>query len=407
MTRLAEILSQGDEIVTGAVVDTNAAWLARLLEEAGLRVRRHMAVGDDPEAIAAALRGASERAGHVVCTGGLGPTDDDHTALGVSLAFDLPLEERAEALQQVEARYAAFGRALDPSGRRQARLPRGAVLLENRFGTAPGFRLDRSGCTLWFLPGVPREMEGMAREHLEPALVSLGLVRDRIHVVRCVGIGESLVQERLRDLALPPGIRIGWRAMIPEVQVRLRGRPEVPPEVLSAVVDRVTLALGDHVFGVDSGPLEEVIGLRLRDLGQTVATAESCTAGRLAAALTRVPGASAWFLEGAVVYANAAKARSCGVDLEVLAAHGAVSEPVARAMAEGIRARAGSTWGLSTTGIAGPTGGTPEKPVGTVYIAVAGPSGTTQRRLRLTGAREPIMDRTVGAVLDLLRGVLG
>jgi len=406
VTLPAEIVSQGDEVVTGLVADTNAAFLARLLEAAGLGVTRHVAVGDDRDAIAAALGDAASRAAHVVCSGGLGPTDDDLTADAVALAFGLPLEERPEALAQVEARYAAFGRPVGPSGRRQARLPQGALLLENRSGTAPGFRVDVPGSVLWFLPGVPREMEQMAREHLEPALAALGLPRDRIHVVRCVGIGEGVVQERMRDLRIPPGVRVGWRAAIAEVQVRVRAAPAVPDDVHTAYLGDVAAALGDRVFGVDSGPLEEVVGHRLRDRGETLATAESCTAGRLAAAITRVPGASEWFLEGAVVYANEAKVRTCGVPPAALAAHGAVSEPVARALAEGIRARAGSTWGLATTGIAGPTGGTPDKPVGTVHLALAGPRGTNHRRIHLVGAREPVMDRAVGAALDLLRGAL-
>ncbi len=406
MTLLAEIVSQGGEVVTGDVPDTNAAFLARLLDQAGLCVTRHTTVGDDPDAIAGVLAEAAGRAAHVVCTGGLGPTDDDHTAAAASRAFGLPLEEHPEALAQVRARYAAYGRPLEPSGRRQARLPRGAALLENRHGTAPGFRVARPGCSLWFLPGVPREMEAMARDHLAPALAALGLPRDRIRVIRCTGIGEGLVQERMWGLAIPAGIRIGWRAVIPEVQVKLRAGPEVPEDDLAALVEGVSAVLGDRVFAVDGGPLEEVVGRRLYDRQETVATAESCTAGRLAAAITRVPGASAWFLEGAVVYANAAKIQACGVDTSVLAAHGAVSEPVARAMAEGIRYRAGSTWGLATTGIAGPSGGTPEKPVGTVHVAVAGPSGTAHRLLCLPGARETIMDRAVGAVLDLLRCAL-
>jgi nicotinamide-nucleotide amidase len=402
----AEIVSQGDEVVTGQVADTNAAFLARLLEDAGLGVTRHVVVGDDPVLIARALEDAAGRAAQVVCTGGLGPTDDDHTTDAVGLAFGLPLEERPEALAEVQARYAAWGRAPDPSGRRQARLPVGATLLKNRLGTAPGFRVDRPGCALWFLPGVPREMEAMAREHLEPALAALALDRDRIHVVRCAGIGEGLVQERMRGLEIPSGVRIGWRAVIPEVQVKLRAGPEVPEDRLDAFLQRLIAVLGDRVFSVDGGSLEEVVGQRLRDRGETVATAESCTAGRLAAAITRVPGASAWFLEGAVVYANDAKVRTCGVDPVLLEAHGAVSEPVARALAEGIRRRAGATWGLSTTGVAGPSGGTPDKPVGTVHIAVAGPTGTTHRQLCGPGARESVMDRAVGAVLDLFRCVL-
>ncbi len=406
-----EILSQGDEVVSGQVVDSNAAEIARAVEGLGLHVLRHGAVRDDAQQIAAALRCAAGRAQEVICTGGLGPTLDDCTAEAAALAFDLPLEERPAALQQVQARYAAFKRPLDEAGRRQARIPAGAALLENRWGTAPGFAVDSGGARLWFLPGVPREMRPMLRAHVLPGLRKRHATQPRrVVTLRCLGLHESRLQQCLRPLRLPLGLRLGYRAVVPEVQVKLYVRQGVEEPVVQGALQELRGALGRAVFGVEdeqaglrSGPIAAVVGRALAARGETVATAESCTAGRVAAAITAVPGSSQWFMEGAVVYSDAAKRRQCGVPPEVLETHGAVSEPVARALAEGIRRRAGTSWGLSATGIAGPGGGTEEKPLGTVHIAVAGAGGTTWRRLRLPGDREMVMGLTVGSVLDLLR----
>jgi len=406
-----EILSQGDEVLFGEVVDTNAAEIARAITDLGLPVGRHACVGDDPEAIAALLIEAAERATEVICTGGLGPTADDHTADAVARAFGLALHEHPRALEQVRARYARLGRELDATGRRQARLPQGARLLENRWGTAPGFALDRRPARLWFLPGVPVEMRAMLGAHVLPALRERypDLAPGRTVVFRCLGLGESRAQLLLADISAP-GLRVGYRAALPEVQIKLRFAQGADPGVAEAVVAGVRCRLGAAIFaeedGAPAGPLEEIVARLLLERGQTLATAESCTAGRLAAALTRLSGSSAWFAEGAVVYSNAAKERACGVPHTLLETCGAVSEPVARALAEGVRARAGTTWGLATTGIAGPTGGSPEKPVGTVHIAVAGPDGTAHRALWLPGDREQVMARAVAGVLNLLRETL-
>jgi nicotinamide-nucleotide amidase len=230
----------------------------------------------------------------------------------------------------------------------------------------------------------------------------------RLLTFRCVGLPESRAQLLLRELE-HPAVRMGFRAVMPEVQVKLRFEPDAEEAFVQEQAARVGAALGRWAYTLEDsaqpgsgGRIDEVVGRALLARGQTVATAESCTAGRVAAALTRMPGSSAWLLEGAVVYSNAAKERLCGVPAATLEEHGAVSEPVARALAEGARERAGATWGLSTTGIAGPGGGTEDKPVGTVHIAVAGPTGTACRLLRLPGDRERVMDRTVALVLRLL-----
>lgn len=398
----AVILAQGDELTTGATVDTNSSWLAGRLWGLGVLVRRVVTAPDDQAEIASVLREAEAMADVVVSTGGLGPTSDDWTAAAAATAFDMPLELNALALAQVEARYAAWRRQPTPAARKQAVLPRGCRVLENHWGTAPAFAIDRPGCPFYFLPGVPREMKPLFESAVEPEIrARLGTVPPRLVILRTSGAPESELAERMRGIH-EPGLTVGYRASMGEVQIKLRFDADVPEERASEVVSATRAALGAAVYGVDSGDLAEVVGRKLGERGETLAVAESCTAGRLAAFVASVPGASAWLLEGAVVYSNAAKTRAVGVPAALIEAHGAVSEEVARALAEGVRARAASTWGIGVTGIAGPGGGTAEKPVGTVHIAVAGPTGTVARKLALAGDRERIQTLSVAASLTLL-----
>ncbi len=395
-----DVLSQGEEILSGALVDTNTSFTCATLGALGLVPNRAACVGDVLEDIRNALREAAARSDIVVCTGGLGPTSDDLTAEAAALAFERELHEDPVALAQIEARYASRNRTMPPANRKQAVVPQGAVILENHLGTAPGFRLDVEGSTLFFLPGPPFEMRPMVEAYVVTwARTHLAIVPRRTVLLRCVGLPESVAAQRMAGFERP-GVVLGYRAALPEVHVKLHLAPELDAAPLVA---EARARLGDHVFGVDCGPLEEVVGSSLRARGETVAVAESCTGGRLGAALTSVPGASAYFLGGALVYSNAEKVRQCGVREDVLSTHGAVSEAVARALAEGIRSATGATWGVGVTGIAGPGGGTPEKPVGLVHLAVAGPDGTRATQLRAPYDRPRIMQFAVGAALDLLR----
>lgn len=395
-----DIVSQGEELVSGQGTDTNASWLCAELGALGLRAGRITVVGDALDEIRDVLAEAAGRARVVVCTGGLGPTSDDLTRDAAAAAFGRPLVESAEALGQVEARYRTRNRAMPVKNRVQALLPEGATLLENRLGTAPGFRIDHEACSLYFLPGVPFEMKAMVHEHVLPDVRErFSLPPRRTIVFRCVGLAESVAAERM-DGVEREGVGVGYRASFPEVQVKLHLAPDIDAAPL--IVD-TQARLGDAVFGVDTGNLAEVLGQALAARGETVATAESCTAGRIAAELTAIPGASRYVLGGAVVYSNAEKVRQCGVSQALLDEHGAVSEPVARALAEGIRARVGATWGIGVTGIAGPDGGSAEKPVGTVHIAVAGPAGTAHRRWRLPYDRPRNLLASTASALDLLR----
>lgn len=400
-----DLLSTGQEVVCGDIVDTNSAWLCQQFFGLGLTPGRLTTVGDQFEPLCEALSEASRRSQVVVVTGGLGPTTDDLSRDVAAKVFGRPLYQNAEALSQIEARYRAFGRGLTQGCYQQALLPEGSELLENRWGTAPGFAVDTGASIVFFLPGVPGEMTRMFDHHLRPRLISrFGLVPRKRHVIRCMGLPESVANQRMEGFAFP-GVIVGYRAAMPEVHVKLEYEEGVETE---APLQEAISRLGKPVFGVDCGPLEEVLGDLLKARGQTVTVAESCTSGRLAAALTAKPGASAYFLGGALVYSNAEKVRAVGVDPAVLAEKGAVSEEVARSLAEGVRRAVGSHWGIGVTGIAGPDGGTPEKPVGTVHIAVASGSQTWHQKLLLPGDRERVMRFSVGASLELLRrAILG
>lgn len=396
-----DIVSQGEELLSGQNVDTNAPWISGELQSLGLVPGRVSVVGDELDAIRVVLAEAAERASVVICTGGLGPTTDDLTRDAAAAAFGMPLEESEEALRQILERYRSRLRPMPPTNRVQARLPRGSVLLENRLGTAPGFELTVGDCALYFLPGVPFEMKPMLIEKVLPRLRErFALAPRRTVLLRCVSLAESVAGERMAGFERP-GVTVGYRASFPEVQVKLHVDAGLDGDALA---EEAIARLGrQHVFGVGTGPLATVVGGMLRDRGETVATAESCTAGRIAADLTAAPGASDYFLGGAVVYANAAKVDFCGVPAELIARDGAVSESVARALAEGIRTRMGSTWGIGITGIAGPGGGSEEKPVGTVHIACAGPDGVEHAALRLPYDRLRNLAVSVALALDLLR----
>ncbi len=419
--RVAEILSQGDEVVTGQIADTNAAWLSTRLTDLGFVVQRHTAVGDRLGDLVAVLREIAGRCDLCVCTGGLGPTTDDLTAEAVAVAFDAPLALDEEAMAQIEAMYQRYSRRMPEINRKQAWLPTGSVRLDNRWGTAPGFAFQAGATRFVFMPGVPREMRPMFDENVVPDLgPRFDLMAGRLVTLRTAGVGESDLQERI-GVFDEPGFVLGYRTILPENQVKLRLSPEVDAATERRVVSRLVAALGTAVFtvegltpvegtraslpGVDcgGGELAEVIGRHLRASSATLSVAESCTGGRIAAACTAVPGASDWFLDGLVTYANAAKERLLGVSRETLATHGAVSEAVAREMAVGCRERSGATWAIGITGIAGPGGGSLEKPVGTVYIAIASPGGVTHRAIRLGGDRARIQALATGGALDTLR----
>jgi nicotinamide-nucleotide amidase len=383
----AEILSTGDEVRSGAVVDTNAAFIAEALETNGITVNRHTCVGDDVDAIAEVLQAIARRSDLVVVTGGLGPTADDVTAEAAARAAGVGLAEMPEALAQVERFFQSKGLEMSAANRKQALLPTGVAVLENLDGSAPGFCMSIGTCRMYFLPGVPREMKPMLVRHVLNDLHQRhreGCITYRVDVVTTFGLPESVVGEKLKDLLLvDKRIRMGLRVLFPEIHVRIYGhgdRRDALDEQMRQVKQSIRERLGKRVLSIDGASLPEVLGNMLLQRGATLAMAESCTGGLMAKQLTDVPGSSGFFLLSAVTYANAAKMTTLGVANETLQRFGAVHEATAREMAEGARRAAGSDYALSTTGIAGPDGGTDEKPVGTVCIGLATPEGTTTFR---------------------------
>jgi nicotinamide-nucleotide amidase len=402
-----EILATGDELLTGQVVDTNSAWLMDRLWDLGVEVRRKTLVGDDREDLAAALAESTGRAEVVVVSGGLGPTEDDLTAECVAAAMGVPLEIHLPTLQAIRDRFARMGRTLTPNNEKQARVPRGASVIENRHGTAPGFVAPLGRGEVICLPGVPSEFRALCEEAVLPRLAArVGAEVPAARIVKLIGVPESHADNRMRPVMDDPenrGVRFGYRAHWPEIHVKWTATGPGAAERADRILARVRELFGDSIWGTGKQELPEVVISRLAARGERLAVAESCTGGLLCQVLTGVPGASMVFLLGAVTYSNDAKVDLAGVPPALLAAHGAVSEPVARALAEGIRARAGAAWGVGITGIAGPSGGSEEKPVGTVHLALAGPAGTRHWARRYPGDRERIRRIAAFDVLNQLR----
>jgi nicotinamide-nucleotide amidase len=409
-SRLAAIVAVGSELLGPDRLDTNSLRLTEVLERHGFELRRKAVVGDDREEIAGLLRDLSEGHAVVLVTGGLGPTADDVTREAAADAFGRTLTEDASIVRWLEERFRAFGQPMPSVNRRQAMVPDGDVeVLANRRGSAPGLRFDTPGGSTFLFPGVPRELEGMIEEHFQPWLAarSGGAGRERV-VLRTAGLPESEVEERIAPAYGEFGREaITVLAGAGEVQVRgVASGPEAERRArLAAIEERLAELLGEGVYSHRADEtLEAVVGRLLAERGETLVTAESCTGGLLAERITRVAGSSAWFLGGAVTYSNALKTGLLGVPESLLAEHGAVSEAVARAMAEGARRRLGADWAVAITGVAGPGGGSDEKPVGTVDLAWAGPDGeTVHRRRRFLGDRDRIRRLSALTALEWLR----
>ena len=384
---IAEILATGDEIRSGALVDSNSAHISRRLEEAGIEVVRHTCIGDDRNMLIDIFTEISIRADICLVTGGLGPTEDDLTAEAAAAAAGVGLLEDEKALAAIEAFFKARDREMSASNRKQAMLPAGAQRLDNPIGTAPGFALRIDRCRFFCLPGVPAEMKRMLQEQVMPRCRRLDGTGEGILktvTISTFGYPESVAGERVAGFAERfPEFKLGLRAKFPEIQVKIYARGD-DPEKLEVELDQARQWLlervGEKTFSTTGQSMQEVVGATMTAAGSTVAVAESCTGGLISHWLTNVAGSSAYFRLSAVTYANEAKTAVLGVSPQTLEAHGAVHEKTAAEMAEGVRRIAGADYGLSTTGIAGPDGGTPDKPVGTVCIGVASERGTAARR---------------------------
>jgi nicotinamide-nucleotide amidase len=404
----AELISVGTELLLGQITDTNAVYLARLLASYGVDLPYKQTVGDNLERLQAALRLALGRADLVITTGGLGPTEDDLTVEAVAAVLGVPLVHDEEVARDIAAFFAQRRRQPPDTVFRQARIPQGARVIPNRRGTAPGLMVPADGRTLFLFPGVPHEMEGLVADGLIPWLAARsGGVVIRSRVVRIAGLGESVVEERVRDLMHGTNPTVAPLAKLGEVHLRItaKGAPDAVEAMLAEMEAALRARLGDAVFGLDDETLQEVTARLLIERRTTLAVAESCTAGLVAARLTERPGASAFLKAGYVPYSNEAKVRDLEVPASLLAEHGAVSAPVAAAMADGARRRAGADLGLAVTGIAGPTGGTEAKPVGLVYIGLAstGPPQVEEVRFGSSLAREIVRHLAAQTAVNLLR----
>lgn len=407
----AVILSTGDELTTGRTLDTNAHFLADQLVAVGIDVVAIMVVGDYPERITWVWRQALEQADVVLCTGGLGPTADDLTTETVAALAGAPLRLDQTVADRIRQMFAAMGRTMPENNLKQALFPEGATVLANALGTAPGFRLPiaTGGGTAHgiVLPGVPREMKRMFADEVLPWLVQArgGVDEYRSHTFQTFGISESALDELVAGVLDPAAARLAFRAAFPQISLRVtvQGPPGEVDQRLARAADALRERLGPYCYGEGNTTMEAEVGKLLSASRSTIAVAESCSGGLIGHRLTDVPGSSAYVLGDVVAYTNAVKQAVLGVPAAVLAAHGAVSVETAEAMARGARTLLGATYGLATTGIAGPGGGTPDKPVGTVCIALDGPTGIRSHRYQLWGTRDWVKLLTSQIALDWVR----
>ena len=406
------ILSIGDEIVFGEIADTNAAFIGSVLYDHGIKVVRHLAVGDREENIVEAVRYLAERSDVVIATGGLGPTDDDITAAAAARAAGGSLDVSEAAREHVRNVTCKLGGNLSLN-EKQALVPRGAVLIPNPTGTACGFELDIGACTFFFLPGVPSEMMHMVEETVLPAVVRRSAGKRTVlttKVLKVSGIAEATLGPLLRRVIDErAGVTVAYAVQFPEILIKLRTEGKTEQGVakrLAAVTERVRAQLRDYLFAEDDDTIDTVVAGLLRRTGVTLSLAESCTGGLLAKRITDLSGSSAYFLEGAVTYSDKAKQRTLRVPPEVIRTTGAVSPETATAMATGMRKRTGSDVAIAITGIAGPDGGSMDKPVGTVYISLASRHGCHASRFLFSGDRGEIRLMTTHMALDMLRRYL-
>jgi nicotinamide-nucleotide amidase len=404
----AAVLSIGTELTRGELLNTNATWLGEELTKLGFEVVEHATIDDHVDRIVTLIRRLATAHHVVVVTGGLGPTSDDLTTAAAAKAAGVPLRCDEGVVEGIRQKFKAFGRVMPESNAKQGDFPEGARVLPNPVGTAPGFAMSLGEARLFFVPGVPLEMKHIFHESIAPAIAPLAEPRAHQVHLRTFGMTESGVSEALRDLEQRhEGLTLGYRAHFPEIELKVHVRADSAAEAerrAQAIADEARGILGDAVFGGLADSFPEVVGKALRDKGKTLAVAESCTGGRVGEMLTRVPGASDYLLLDAVVYANSAKESVLGVSPETLRAHGAVSSETAAAMAEGALRVAGADLAVSITGVAGPTGGTPEKPVGTVWFGLArrGERTLTKHRL-LPGGRDRVRTLAAYIALDLVR----
>ena len=404
----AEVVSVGTELLLGQIVDTNAAYLAKTLSEYGVTIYRRSTVGDNMERLVAALTSALENADLVFTVGGLGPTMDDITRDGLAAAIGDTLVQDEAIAEKLREFFEKRGYPLLESNLRQAMVPVHGRAIDNPNGTAPGVLFEKNGKAAIALPGPPNEFIPMVDNHVVPYLQQrtgrVGTIRSL--TLRVAGVGESAAEELIKDLMQDSNPTVAPYAKIGEVHLRVTARADTAEEADALIAERAALVrerLGNAIYGTNDDPIEKAVVDLLKAKAQTVSTAESCTGGLVAQRITDVAGSSAMFLGGVVSYSNESKTDLVAVPAEMIASFGAVSPEVAQALAEGARTRFGTTYGIGVTGIAGPDGGTPEKPVGTVWLAVAYPGGCDVDKAYFIGNRTVVRTRAAQTVLNMLR----
>ncbi|MEC8381376.1 MAG: CinA family nicotinamide mononucleotide deamidase-related protein [Myxococcota bacterium] len=395
MQDYAIIITQGDELTTGRILNTNAHWLAGLLTDHGWAVKGIITAPDSHNELSHRFRAEAQSGALIISTGGLGPTTDDHTRNAFSSAFSIPLVQNQLAMAHLKAYCHRRQRNLSTEMTVMSMLPVNAAVIPNAHGSAVGFDIQVNGCRFCALPGVPSEFKSMILDSILPDITQTKA--QTLTTFLCFGQPEAVLQERIQALKLS-NYRIGYRATRTGNLIKLHG-----PPLDATIRNQILTALDDCLMAENEDDMAAAIGNQLRNGEETVATAESCTAGGVASWLASIPGASSYLMEGVVTYSNEAKQKYTGLRSETLKQYGAVSRETAEELALGIRAQAQSTWGISVTGIAGPSGGTPQKPVGTVHIAVAGPNDIiAHRQLLLRGTRTEITRSSAAHLLYLL-----
>ena len=406
---LAELLTIGDEILYGQIVDTNSQWMSVELDKVGIKVIRKTTVGDQEEEILTAFAEAEKRADIILITGGLGPTSDDLTKPLLAKYFNCKLEIHEEALQEITAFFKSRGREMIEPNRQQAALPVCCTKITNPIGTAPGMWFEKAGKVFMSMPGVPHEMKKMMTERVIPKLKEKFHTPNIYHkVIRTIGIGESFLAEKIApwENSLPQHIKLAYLPSLGEVKLRLTGFSNSSSQLESEIdvlVEKLKVIAGDYIYGYGDESIEVAIGKMLRERKLTLSMAESCTGGYLSHLITSVPGCSDYFLGSMVPYAYEIKMRQLGVKPEVLEKYGAVSEPTIIEMANIVRAKFNTDIGVATSGIAGPGGATPEKPVGMVWIAYSDKHQTVTKKLQISSDRAINIKMASAAVLNLIR----
>lgn len=405
----AEIITIGDELLIGQVVDTNSAWLGSTLGDDGIKVIQITSVQDHAAQIVQAVNDALSRADIVLMTGGLGPTKDDITKKTLAEMFGMKLVRNEQVYEMVGKQLALRGIAFTELNQGQALVPDGCTVLPNRNGTAPGMWFERDGKVLISMPGVPFEMKALVKDEVLPRLRKHFALDANVHrTIITFGLAESILADTIAswEEALPPYLHLAYLPSALCIRLRLSAyeidRQKAEQEIESQI-GKLSKVIPHYIIGSEDDSLESVTGTLLKTRGETLATAESCTGGNIAHRFTAMPGASEYFKGGVVAYSNEVKIALLGVGPESLNRYGAVSQSVAEQMAEGVRRATGATYGISTTGIAGPTGGTPEKPVGTVWMAVATPNGVFSRRMVFGSVRSQNIERASSNCINLLR----